>query len=253
MHATFRFYAELNDFLPAERQRVDFCYAFAGHETVKHLIEALGVPHTEVDLILVNRESVGFGEQVQAGARVSVYPVFESFDIASVSRVRPQPLRELRFVLDNHLGKLASYLRLLGFDSVYRNDFDDRELAEISSQQGRVLLTRDRGLLKRSQVTHGYCVRAKDPEEQIVEIMRRFDLGGLAEPFKRCTHCNGLLRPVSKAEVYDRLEPKTKLYYQDFKICEQCRQIYWKGSHFERMEKFVEDVIRTSGAGDRCP
>jgi uncharacterized protein with PIN domain len=249
MYATFRFYAELNDFLPQERQGVDFSVQFAGHETVKHLIESLGVPHTEVDLILINGASVGFGAQVQHGDRVSVYPVFERFEVDTISHVRPEPLEEPRFVLDNHLGKLAGYLRLLGFDSVYRNDFDDRELAEISDQQGRILLTRDRGLLKRSQVTRGYWVRATDPEEQIAEIVRRFDLASLAEPFKRCANCNGLLRPVPKAEVYHRLEPKTKLYYHEFRICQQCGQIYWKGSHFERIESFLQDVIQGGGQG----
>ncbi len=242
--ATFRFYAELNDLLPRNRQRVDFEFAFDGHETVKHLIETLGVPHTEVDLILLNGESVGFDCQVQDGDRVSVYPVFESMDIKAISQVRPEPLREPRFVLDNHLGKLATYLRLLGFDTIYRNDFDDQELAEISSHDRRILLTRDRGLLKRSQVTHGYCVRAKDPKRQVREILQRFDLRGLAEPFARCARCNGLLEPVPKAEVYHRLEPKTKLYFEEFRICAECDQIYWKGSHFERMQGFIERILQ---------
>ncbi|MBC8496971.1 MAG: Mut7-C ubiquitin/RNAse domain-containing protein [Anaerolineales bacterium] len=240
--ATFRFYAELNDFLPRERQRADFAHAFDGHETVKHLIETLSVPHTEVDLILVNGDSVGFDYQVREGDWVSVYPMFESMDIKAVSQVRPEPLREPRFVLDCHLGKLTTYLRLLGFDTIYRNDFDDHELAEISSSDRRILLTRDRGLLKRSQVTHGYCVRAKNPKQQVKEILGRFDLTGLAKPFSRCARCNGLLKPVPKAEVYDRLEPKTKLYYEEFRICEACDQIYWKGSHFERMEGFINGL-----------
>ncbi|MBM3145727.1 MAG: twitching motility protein PilT [Chloroflexi bacterium] len=243
MRATFRFYAELNDFLPRTRQRVDFTYSIEGHETVKHLIESMGVPHTEVDLILVNGNSVGFDYQVRDGDQVSVYPVFESMDIQAVSQVRPEPLREPRFVLDNHLGKLATYLRLLGFDVAYRNDFDDLELAEISSSDRRILLTRDRGLLKRGQVTRGYCVRAKNPQQQVREVLQRFDLVGLAHPFSRCARCNGLLKPVSKDEVVDRLEPKTKLYFEEFRQCEACEQVYWKGSHFERMEGFIEQVL----------
>jgi len=241
--ATFRFYAELNDFLPEHQRRVDFEHRFGAHETIKHIIETLGVPHTEVDLILADGESVDFGYRVPDGAQMSIYPVFESLNIAQISRVRPKPLRELRFVLDIHLGKLAAYLRLLGFDCLYRNDFEDQELAEISSQQKRILLTRDRGLLKRGQVTHGYCVRTKDPQKQIQEIIQRFDLADLARPFSRCAHCNGLLRPVPKAEVFDRLEPKTKLYYDEFQICQNCDQIYWKGSHFRHMEGFIEDII----------
>ncbi len=242
--ATFRFYAELNDFLPRAYQRADFIHSFDGHETVKHLIESLGVPHTEVDLILVNGNSVGFECRVEEGDRVSVYPVFESMDIKTLSQVRPEPLRELRFVLDGHLGKLAAYLRLLGFDTLYRNDFADIELAEISSGDRRILLTRDRGLLKRSVVTHGYCVRAKNPKQQVKEILERFDLSGLAKPFSRCARCNGLLRSVPKADVYDRLEPKTKLYFEEFRICPECDQIYWKGSHFQKMERFVNQILQ---------
>ncbi len=241
--ATFRFYAELNDFLPRNQQKVDFVYQFGGHETVKHIIESLGVPHTEVDLILVNGESVDFGSKMRDQDRVSVYPVFESLNIEQVSQVRPKPLREPRFVLDNHLGKLAGYLRHLGFDTLYRNDFDDPELAEISSERGRILLTRDRGLLKRSLVTHGYCVRSKHPRKQIKEVMDRFDLVSLAAPFSRCARCNGLLHPVPKAEVFDRLESKTKLYFDEFRICEDCEQIYWKGSHFYLMKRFIDQIL----------
>src|SRR5262249_31383318 len=153
--ACFRFYAELNDFLPPGRRGVTFTYSFEGSPSIKDLIEALGVPHTEVDLILVNGESVDFAYRVREGDRISVYPVFESLDITPLLRVRPRPLRETRFVLDTHLGRLAAYLRLLGFDTLYRNDAGDDELARISSGEGRILLTRDRGLLKRSQVTHG--------------------------------------------------------------------------------------------------
>ena len=242
--ATFRFYAELNDFLPLVRRQVDFEHTFGGHETVKHLIESLGVPHTEVDLLLINGESVGFENPVEEGDQISVYPVFESMDIKAVSQVRPEPLRKPRFVLDGHLGKLAKYLRLLGFDTLYRNDYGDHELAEISSRDGRILLTRDRGLLKHSPVTHGYCVREMKPKQQVVEILQRFDLYHLAQPFLRCGRCNGILESVSKADVYDRLEPKTKRYFEEFRICPECEQIYWKGSHFRKLESFLNQVLQ---------
>ncbi len=209
-HANFRIYAELNYFLPPEKRQVSFELHFAGHETVKHLLESLGIPHTEVDLILANGVSVDFAYQVEEGDRVSVYPVFEALDVASVTEVRPEPLREPRFVLDSHLRKLAGYLRLLGFDTLYENDFDDAELAEISSSEERILLTRDRGLLKRKIVTHGYCVRDSDPRAQIVDVLRRFDLGNMAAPFARCARCNGILEPVPKEEVFESVLAETE-------------------------------------------
>lgn len=239
----FRFYAELNDFLPAARRQVAFCHVFAGRVAVKDMIEALGVPHTEVDLILVDGRSVDFSYLVQAGDRVSVYPVFEAIDIAPLVRVRPAPLREPRFVLDTHLGQLASYLRMLGFDTLYRNDYADDELARVSSQEGRILLTRDRGLLKRGAVTHGYCVRATDPRRQVVEVLRRFDLFGAVAPFRRCMRCNGVLEPVDKAAVAERLPPRVREDFEEFRRCWGCGQVYWKGSHYDRMRAFVARVL----------
>jgi hypothetical protein len=241
--ASFRFYAELNDFLPPLRRQVTFRHTFEGRVSVKDMIESLGAPHTEVDLILIDGRSVDFGYLVQDGDRISVYPVFESLDVAPLVRVRPEPLREPRFVLDTHLGKLASYLRMLGFDTRYRNDFKDAELARISSQERRILLTRDRGLLKRSVVTHGYCVRQTQPRRQLLEVLRRFDLFGAVQPFRRCIRCNGLLEPVEKAAIQHRLPPRTREYYGEFRICQTCDQIYWRGSHYQRMQQFIQGVL----------
>ncbi len=241
--AEFRFYAELNDFLPEARRYVPFVHHFHARASVKDMIESLGVPHTEIDLILVNGESVDFSYIVQDGDHISVYPVFESFDITPVLRVRPRPLREPRFVLDTHLGKLAAYLRMMGFDALYRNDYEDAELACISRDERRTLLTRDRGLLKRSMVTHGYCVRSTHPRQQIIEVLRRFDLLRMVEPFKRCIRCNGPLEPVDKMAIADRLPPRTRRYYDTFRICRDCGQIYWRGSHYERMQRFIAGVL----------
>ena len=235
-----RFYAELNDFLTSKRRQVEFNLPFAPGATIKDVIESAGVPHTEIDLILVNGRSVDFDHAPQDGDRVSVYPVFESMDITPVLHLRPKPLRETKFVLDVHLGKLAGLLRLLGFDTLYRNDFADADLARVSREERRILLTRDRGVLKRSQVTHGYYVREADPRRQAAEVMRRFDLRDQINPYTRCMRCNGVLRPATKAEVFDRLEPKTKLYYDDFHQCEACGQVYWQGSHFEPLRQLVE-------------
>lgn len=173
---SFRFYAELNDCLPEARRQVRFAHRCTLPASVKDMVESLGVPHTEVDLILVNGESVDFSYGVQDGDRISVYPVFEAFDISPVLRLRPKPLRQTRFILDVQLGRLASCLRVLGFDTAYRNDYGDDEIAAASRDDKRILLTRDRGLLKRSEVTHGYWIRESRPRDQVVEVVRRFDL-----------------------------------------------------------------------------
>jgi hypothetical protein len=239
----FRFYAELNDLLPADKRQVTFPQPFKDRVTVKHLIESLGVPHAEVDLILVDGRSVDFDHIVAEGEQISVYPVFETLDIAEVSHLRPQPLRESRFVLDTHLGQLAGYLRLLGFDTLYRNDYDDPELAHISQAEGRILLTNDRWLLKRKIVTHGYVVRETDPDKQLVEVVDRFDLRGQFQPFKRCLRCNGLIEPVDKAAVVDQLPANTRRYYEEFRRCASCGQVYWMGSHYRRMVGFLEQTL----------
>lgn len=245
---TIRCYAELNDFLPRQRRYRSFTHPWPGRTSIKDLIESLGIPHTEIDLILVNGKSVDFSYLVQPGDRISVYPVFESIDITPLVRVRPRPLREPRFVLDTHLGKLASYLRLLGFDTVYQNDADDATLARISATEHRILLTQDRGLLKRRLVTHGYAVRAAQPRAQLLEVVRRFDLARLIEPFSRCLRCNGPLKPVAKAAILDQLPPRTRRDYDTFWQCQACRGIYWQGSHYDRLRTLIAEVITQATA-----
>lgn len=240
--AYFRFYAELNDFLPAARRFQEFPSRVEMGQTIKDKIEALGVPHTEVDLILVDGDSVGFEYRIQDEDRVAVYPMFESMDVAAEVRVRPEPLRKTRFVVDANLGKLARYLRLMGFDARYRRDIGDAELAAASRLERRVLLTRDVGVLKRSEVTHGYYVRSDDPEQQAAEVLRRFDLGGALRPFTRCLECNGFLRSVPKEEVAERLEPGTRDSFDEFWLCDDCGRIYWQGAHHDRMSERIERI-----------
>ncbi|WP_455220868.1 Mut7-C RNAse domain-containing protein [Kaarinaea lacus] len=239
---TIRFYEELNDFLPPERRKKSFEHTFRETGSVKDLIESLGVPHTEIDLILVNGHSVGFEYQVKDGDRISVYPVFEALDISPIIRLRPKPLRETRFVLDTHLGRLAAYLRMLGFDTLYRNDYDDPALAKISMEEKRILLTCDKGLLMRKQITHGYYVRERQPQRQLLEIVSRFDLKSSLKPFTRCLHCNGFVRPVSKDAIAQHLLPRTKAHYNEFWQCEDCHKIYWKGSHYQRMLLLINQL-----------
>ncbi len=196
-----------------------------------------------MELILINGQPLAFSYQVQAGDRVAVYPAFAALELESAVLLRPPPPQPIRFLLDNHLGRLARYLRLLGLDTLYfNNEYDDDQLASKASEMGCVLLSRDRGLLKRSQVVHGTYLHSKDPRKQIVEVLQRYLLFDQIQPWSRCLRCNGVLQPVTKEQILERLEPKTKLYYDDFKMCESCRQIYWKGSHFKRLQYFVAQI-----------
>lgn len=241
--AHFRFYEELNDFLPPNRRKTGFEHPFQRRASIKDMIESLGVPHPEIDLILVNGESVDFSYIVQDQDHISVYPVFERLDISPLIRLRPKPLRSTRFVVDSNLGRLARYLRLLGFDCLYENDYSDTRVASISQTGHRILLTRDRRLLQRKIITRGLFVRATSPRDQVKEIIKRLDLYRQAKPFTRCTRCNGLLEDVSKAAVDAQLEPKTRLYFETFLQCSRCRQVYWQGSHFNRVKPLIKELL----------
>jgi uncharacterized protein len=154
-----------------------------------------------------------------------------------------RPLREVRFVLDTHLGKLAAYLRMLGLDTAYDRDYTDENLARISLDERRILLTRDRGLLKRNMVVRGYFLRATNPREQLIEVLQRFDLFRSISPFERCMHCNALLRPIAKEMIAERLLPETRQHYEEFRACPKCDRIYWKGSHYQRMQRLIENIL----------
>ena len=242
-HVDVRAYAELNDFLAPALRGTTVRRPCRSHQTVKDIIEAIGIPHTEVDLILAGGRSVGFAHRPASGDRLAVYPVFESLDIGPVGRLRPTPLRDPRFVVDVNLGRLAWLLRLVGFDVRYDRHLDDADLAAMGEAEQRIVLTRDRGLLKRRQVSRGVFVRADRPSEQIVEVLRRLDLAARLAPFTRCLRCGGRLTAVSKAEVLDRLEPLTRRHFDDFARCDGCDQVYWKGSHHEHLEELVGRIV----------
>lgn len=241
---TFRFFGELNDFLPERRRGVAFGYAFNGAQTVKHLIEAVGVPHPEVEAILADGMPAGFDHQPRDGQRLAVYPLANDLAPGTYPPLRPPWPEPIAFLADNHLGRLARYLRLLGFDTAYDGELDDDELAERSRDENRVLLTRDRGLLKRSLVLFGYCLRTTDSRQQLMAVLGRFRLFDRLEPWRRCLRCNGRLQTVDKAAVLDRLEPKTRLYYDDFQQCAACGQVYWHGSHMDKLSALVSEVER---------
>jgi uncharacterized protein with PIN domain len=236
----FRFYEELNDFLPPERRRQCFRHRYTDTPSVKDAVEALGVPHTEIDVILVDGRSVGFGHRLRGGERVAVYPVFERLDVSPLTRLRPRPLRVTRFIADIHLGTLARYLRLLGFDTVWRNDLTDEEIIERSLAEQRIILTRDVGILRNGRVTHGYWPRSTEPLSQLEEVVHALQLGNDFAPYSRCLECNGECVAISRPEAAGKVPLQVFLVYRDFRRCTGCGRVYWPGSHVERLD----DVIR---------
>ncbi|CAN7172448.1 Mut7-C ubiquitin/RNAse domain-containing protein [Trinickia sp. LjRoot230] len=241
--ATFRFYEELNDFLAPTQRRREFSCVCARAATTKHMIEALGVPHTEVELILVNGESVGFGHVLQEGDRVAVYPKFEALDVTPLLRVRPEPLRTIRFVADAHLGGLAQLLRLAGFDTLYDNHFADDTVQALATADARIVLTRDRELLKRRTITHGCYVRELKPEAQLRELYDRLDLAGSTHAFRLCLSCNVPLRQIDKSEVHGRVPDGVFERQARFVTCDVCKRIFWEGSHWQRMRALIDSVV----------
>jgi uncharacterized protein with PIN domain len=238
--AELRFYEELNDFLPEERRKRAFTVEVDRARSVKDAIEAVGVPHTEVDLVIVDGRSVDFTHLLRGGERVAVYPMFERLDIAPLVRLRPRPLRDPRFVADTHLGKLARHLRMAGFDTLYGNDWDDDHIVALSGAQRRTILTRDKGMLRRREVERGYFVRSVESESQLAEVVRALQLESLIVPFVRCRECNTPLEDVPREAVLDRLPEKVRASYDRFKRCPGCGRVYWEGTHFRRMKGLLE-------------
>ncbi|WP_227458433.1 Mut7-C RNAse domain-containing protein [Cupriavidus pauculus] len=243
VHATFRFYEELNDFLAPSQRRRDLSRACARAATVKHMIEALGVPHTEVELILVNGESAPFDHIIEDGDRVAVYPQFESLDVTPLLRVRERPLREIRFIADAHLGGLAHLLRMTGFDMLYDNHFEDSEIARIAAAERRIVLTRDRELLKRREITHGCYVRAIKSPLQAREVFARLDLARSARPFALCLDCNVPLQRIDKPQAQGRVPEGVFERHERFVSCPKCRRVFWEGSHWKRMRELIDALV----------
>lgn len=232
---TLRFYEELNDLLPHALRKRDIALSFDPPTPVRHLVETLGVPHTEIELVLRNGESVDIEARVQDGDRLAIYPVFERFDVAPLVRLRRAPLREPRFAADAHLGRLARDLRLLGFDTFFANDVGDDELARCAATEHRIVLTRDRQLLMRREVTRGCYLRAARPEEQLAYLISRLQLCGLIRPFSRCTACNSAVEAVPLSVVASQLPASVRRLQDRFWRCAGCGRVYWQGSHWRAM------------------
>lgn len=237
-HATFRFYEELNDFLPLDKKKVAFIHSFGGTPSIKDAIEAIGIPHVEVNLIQVNNQVVDFNYRLKNNDIVSVYPVL---------KIQKKGVKEIKFILDVHLGKLAKYLRMCGFDTVYQNDYDDKKIIEISLEENRIILTRDIGLLKVKSVSNGYFIRDQNSKAQLTEVLKYFDLYQAINPFNRCIKCNGKLESIEKEKIIQQLEPLTQKYFDTFFRCTHCQSIFWEGSHFDRMSNFI-NTIKNSGS-----
>ena len=233
-------HGDLDFFLRSEARGRSIERTLSEKTSVKDVIEACGVPHPEIDLILVNEKPVDFHYAIMNDANIEVYPVGTSFPYYNEKRL--QVARNNSFVVDGHLGKLARDLRLLGFDVAYDPHAEDRRLLEIMERENRALLTRDRRLLMHAIVKIGYCPRSENADEQTLEVIRRFDLLGSLAPFTRCLRCNAPLRKVSKDGIIERLEPLTKIYYDQFRRCTDCGQIYWAGSHFSKLQKRIEKI-----------
>lgn len=236
---SLHFFHTLNDFLmPRWRGRAIIC-PLNRKASVKDVIESFNVPHTEVDIILVNGVSVGFDCIVQTGDVIAVYPIGTDLDVNPLYHLCPQP-PNTEFVIDANLGRLARYLRLLGFDCLYENCYTDQEIAEIARDQQRIVLTRDRLLLQRKIISFGYFVREDQPKQQVREVLQRFHLIDQVKPLTRCSHCNGLLIETPKEKIIHRLEPLTKKFYNRFLKCLDCDQIYWQGSHCQHVRQLID-------------
>jgi len=241
--AIFRFYEELNDFLPKYRRKTDFALLFNDKRSIKDAIESLGVPHTEIDLILVNGKSVDFKYILQDQDRVSVYPVFESLNIADVTRLRKFPLRKSKFIADINLGKIAKYMRVLGLDLYFDPMLSPCEIVEISNKEKRIILTTSRKLLKFKDVSHGIFVRPGSTVQQIKRIINYLNIKDVVDPFTRCLRCNSLLDAVPKEEILERIPPKARAFCDVYARCETCDKIYWKGTHCIHMQKVVKQIL----------
>jgi uncharacterized protein with PIN domain/sulfur carrier protein ThiS len=222
--ATFRFDDGLAAFLAKDFRGRSFSYTCARAATLKNAIEALGIPHTEVGGVVVNGEPATLQRIVRENDVIEVHP-------PGIEKVGSVPI----FLADAHLGGLARFLRMLGFDTVHRNALDDAEIRRLASDENRIVLTRDRELLKCREIRRGCYVRALKPENQLQEVAERYGLGPLARPFTLCLHCNLVLEAIDKRAVAHRVPENVLSVHQTFSYCRGCDHVYWPGSHYERM------------------
>ncbi|MCU7549032.1 Mut7-C ubiquitin/RNAse domain-containing protein [Chitinophagaceae bacterium LB-8] len=240
MTTFFYFHKSLNDFLSVSKRNSWISYTFHGISSVKDAIEALGIPHPEVDIILVHNLSVDFTYRLKENDHIDVYPILPDHVFPENYSLSKKYIGLDQFVLDVHLGKLGKAMRVLGIDSLMENNFSDQKIAQIAASENRIVLTRDVGLLKHKVIKCGYWIRSQYWEEQLSEVVERFNLRNKMKPFTRCTVCNGIIEPVSKDVVIDQLPLVSKQLFTEFFQCTNCKRVYWKGSHYEHMEEWVK-------------
>lgn len=251
-HVTISFDEELNFFLQGDLRKRVIQLSFSGKRSIKDLIECLGIPHVEVDLIYVNGLSVDFSYIVNDCDIIKVYSDFDSMGETDSIRLKLPHLTDTGFVLDVHLGKLARDMRLLGFDVDYAGDRDDTVLADISHRENRILLTCDRQLLMRKIISRGIIIRSRDPEVQIIEVIERLHLQNLINPFTRCIECNGMIESIDMQNA-DIIKETGKIpagvlsWCKDYFVCTTCRKIYWKGSHYDKLFLKLEKILKRLG------
>jgi uncharacterized protein len=224
--ASFTFDGRLRGFLSPERRTDSFLYRVARAATLKNAIEALGVPHTEVGAVTVNGAPATLQRIVRDGDRVEVFAREQSAEEIGYVSI---------FLADAHLGGLARFLRMLGFDTLHGNDLADAEIRRIAALEGRIVLTRDRELLKCREIVRGCYVRALKPEAQLAEVAARYGLAARAQPFTLCLRCNVALEKIERSAVAARVPPKVLGLQQSYTRCPACDGVFWPGSHYERM------------------
>jgi uncharacterized protein len=235
------FHGALQDFLRPTAKTKPLVYTFKGAPAVKDAIEAIGIPHTEVAVILINDSPVTFSAPLAHNAVVQVYPPDYKKVWPAEYNLQHEPPKPYKFILDVHLGSLAKTLRMLGFDVVYHQHFHDSGIAQLAQKEQRIVLTRDIGLLKQKIIEHGYWLRSQHTTEQLQEVVSRYSLQHF-NPLVRCMRCNELIRPVPKQQVLHKLPPKTQLYFNEFYYCTPCDKVYWKGSHYEHMVQVIQQL-----------
>lgn len=240
------FHGNLKTLLPPrKRMATSVDYLLTRRASIKDIIESLRIPHSEIGHIMRQGEELSFSTIPATHERIDIHPIRAPFDVRIPTRLRPEPFDDVRFLVDINVGKLTSLLRMAGFDTASTAGLSSQEIAEKAIREQRILLSRNRDLLKLRAIVFAHLVRTQQPLKQLSEVLHLYGLTQDVHPFSRCLRCNILLEPVNKAEIMARLEPLTKQYYDRFYRCSACDRIYWRGSHHEHMLEVITAAVST--------